>query len=1003
MSQFSAGHKTPSPPPASDTPPSDSPYSNIKPATLENRQPDLRRPVTPPSNSDYGTPMNSPPRNSPPHQRQRSNSRPMSIVQTYQPSIMDINEDTIPELLPIFTFLNSQSNRLYHEGYFLKLDDQNTQGKPNPDRTWTECFAQLVGTVLSLWDAAELDAAGEDGEVLPKFINLTDASIKMIESLPTRSNDEQPLQNILSISTAGRNRYLLHFNSHDSLLEWTAAIRLAMFEHSALQEAYTGALIAGKGKSLNNINIIMERSRFKTEVWARVRFGAGVPWRRCWCVITPPDEKEYAKLQKELKKRSAYDRSPVPVLKGDIKFYDAKIEGKKQKKALPIASISDAYSAYAIYPQAKSLVDASTLIKIEGDIAIHTEPPSSSEGFVFIMPETRPAISGFETMMQFLFPTWDTFGLYGRPGRLIASILDSRSLMFAMPKHKQYGYLELQDIIGLLQADGGAKERDWRKRLKEATRTRMNSRDEGVRTRSHSRSASRTSNRLSFAGMNVLAKQRVGFTGESEGPHSRHLRHSSESGSPERLYSSSPNGIQTHLNIVNRERGASVSSDDGRNSTPSPVEAMRPSHTPEPVSRPPAFSHNSQDRPSSKPYHSPELRRMNSRLSSNTLVQMAKASGVKEPSGLGLYSSTADDTLNGPAVPPHTSPVRPYFNENHSREAFGPPDQNRGYGDRPPSSHSANRPPSTHSANRPLSTHSQYRPPSTHSAQRSRSPYEPGQNDQRPLSSEGRRSPYPPGANGGPQIQVPPSPRPLPNIPPSQDRSGPGAGSQGSPLRKPLPTRFSEETKHKSITPNDIIEHYTSQSREQYDRDTAEALSHLPPPPPPHQQYKQRSEPPKRDVERPRAGVLKTIGGADDSMSNADFHIPDVDFGPTINYGAPSIFNKQHSASRADAGPRPRTSHERQGSQVKATMAWQPASPPTPQRSQGLSPEQYVQQRAAVASTPHGHGRQLSTHSMASARGRSPSPSVHSGRSVSPRPSYPVSHMQSQPNIRLQY
>jgi hypothetical protein len=50
------------------------------------------------------------------------------------------------------------------------------------DRTWTECFAQLVGTILSLWDAAELDAAGSEGEVLPKFINLTDASIKMVKS-----------------------------------------------------------------------------------------------------------------------------------------------------------------------------------------------------------------------------------------------------------------------------------------------------------------------------------------------------------------------------------------------------------------------------------------------------------------------------------------------------------------------------------------------------------------------------------------------------------------------------------------------------------------------------------------------------------------------------------------------------------------------------------------------------------------------------------------------------
>ncbi len=41
-----------------------------------------------------------------------------------------------------------------------------------------------MGTVLSLWDAAELDAAGEDGEVLPKFINLTDASIKMVSLRP---------------------------------------------------------------------------------------------------------------------------------------------------------------------------------------------------------------------------------------------------------------------------------------------------------------------------------------------------------------------------------------------------------------------------------------------------------------------------------------------------------------------------------------------------------------------------------------------------------------------------------------------------------------------------------------------------------------------------------------------------------------------------------------------------------------------------------------------------
>ncbi|GJC99634.1 PH domain-containing protein [Colletotrichum higginsianum] len=424
---------------------------------------------------------------------------------------MDINEDTIPELQPIFTFLNSHANKLYQEGYFLKLDDQNTH------RTWTECFAQLVGTVLSLWDAAELDAAGEDGEILPKFINLTDASIKMIESLPTRSNDEQPLQNILSISTAGRNRYLLHFNSHHSLIQWTAGIRLSMYEHSTLQEAYTGALIAGKGKSLNNINLIMDRSKFKTEEWVRVRFGAGVPWRRCWCVISPPDEKEYAKAQKEMRKKSPYDRS-TPTLKGDIRFYDTKKDGKKQKKARPIATITDAYSSYAIYPQTKSLIDASTLLKVEGNITIHSEPPSSTEGFVFIMPETHPAVSGFEMLLRFLFPTWDTFGLYGRPGRLVASVLDPRSLMFAMPKHRRYGYLEILDVAGLILEEGSSSwsEREWRKKLKELTGKRMNAVDESQGARQ--RSGSKKSNRLSFGNGTsspVPVKPRVGFADDA--------------------------------------------------------------------------------------------------------------------------------------------------------------------------------------------------------------------------------------------------------------------------------------------------------------------------------------------------------------------------------------------------------------------------------------------------------------------------------------------------------
>lgn len=59
--------------------------------------------------------------------RSERTSRPMSMVYTYQPPIMDLAQDTLPELQPIFTFLNSHSNKLYQEGYFLKLHDLDSR------------------------------------------------------------------------------------------------------------------------------------------------------------------------------------------------------------------------------------------------------------------------------------------------------------------------------------------------------------------------------------------------------------------------------------------------------------------------------------------------------------------------------------------------------------------------------------------------------------------------------------------------------------------------------------------------------------------------------------------------------------------------------------------------------------------------------------------------------------------------------------------------------------
>ncbi len=331
------------------------------------------------------------------------------------------------------------------------------------------------------------------------------------------TQDGQTLQNVLSLSTAASNRYLLHFNSLHSLTQWTAGIRLSIYENATLQEAYTGSLIAGKGKSLNGIRTILERTRFKYEDWARVRFGAGTPWRRCWFVVSPPDEKEFQKLQKSAKRRTVYER-PSALLKGDIKFYESR---KITKKSLPIATIKDAYSAYAIYPQAKPLVDQSTLVKIEGQIVIHSSPEIVSEGFVFIMPESHPAVTGFEMMLRFLFPVFDSFALYGRPTRLVADVLDTRSLMFAMPQDRRFGYLDVLDVAGLIHTEGSSSwsEREWRKRMKDLTSKRMTAVPTRTGTRDGQSIAQRHSHRSSLpSGHNTL---RFGDGGSASSPSTR--------------------------------------------------------------------------------------------------------------------------------------------------------------------------------------------------------------------------------------------------------------------------------------------------------------------------------------------------------------------------------------------------------------------------------------------------------------------------------------------------
>lgn len=765
-----------------------------------------------------------------------------------------------------------------------------------------------------------------------------------IETLPTRNNDLEPLHNVLSISTAGKNRYLLHFNSLHSLTQWTAGIRLAMFEHASLQELYTGSLVAGKGKQLNGIRNIMEKTKFVHEDWARVRFGAGTAWQRYWCVITPPGEKEIQKHQKQLKKKSAYERSEV--LKGDIKFY----ETKKTKKQMPIATIRDAYSAYAIYPQSKPLIEQSTLIKIEGQITIHSNPESTTEGFVFVMPEIHPAVSGFEMMLRTLFPVYDVFGLYGRPSRLIADTLDSRGLMFAMPKERRYGYMDILDVAALIHTDGSHTwtEREWRKRMKDCTSRRMTTNPPSRRSsrmgsqRGHTRAeslriadghslrrGSNEYNRSAEAVFTTPTKSQAPSPGQLPA-HNYHARSASDTlalspprrqrhdNVPSRLSSEMEKGLPdeppeppAHLTPIpsatnpfpDEGQDLSSSDDDRRPPTAATAEAgsaLRPQSPPAPVTAPPAFAHQSSDRPRLAPSRSNEMRTPK-RMSTGTLSQMEevnsmRGSPVSAAAGAAAAWKTRDHGARGAPT------IEARRNPNDNRLAiYGMPYDNR----------TTSKPKLSPVLSPAIPMDQADEPP-------------------RPQSSKG--------------ITRKPLPAPPQYFPPVQPASN--GGYHGEVVDSPQEMNFPRRS---------------------------DSLSH-----------------------RDRAGVFRTVG---QSREGSDIHngdpryakrdsgliandLPPIDFGPTQALrpsatpqkpGSDDLLIKQRTRSKSPfdrlrdkAETRPQYETSKSDESVRPTsrnMLWQPGvatigSRPSPEKRRSMTPEEFVQYRAATNRKPtpvYGH------------------------------------------------
>ena len=362
-----------------------------------------------------------------------------------------------PELVPIVTLLSSQVHRRYHDGVLLVLEDLKNDGTP-AERKWKEVYGVLIGTQLALWDAKEL-AGGPQHHISeyklkqlaskPTYINFTDAILKTLDSqdnVVTESN--QRLDNVLVVSTTLKNRYFLQYSNKESFNQWNAAIRLSVFECTSLQEAYTGAFISSRGSRLGDIKILLADTKFKYEDWVSVRFGPGMPWKRCYAVISQGTGKE-KKGKMQL---------------GEINFYE---NDKKIKKANSMTTVTGARAIYAVYPSSPRLIDESTIIKLEGSITMgkKEEPQESS---LFIMPEKHNAVPGYDTIIRFLIPAMNAFKLYGRPKRLTANKDDPESLLFALPVLPCIYYLNVEDLYPMVNSSSSMywTNYEWREQIR---------------------------------------------------------------------------------------------------------------------------------------------------------------------------------------------------------------------------------------------------------------------------------------------------------------------------------------------------------------------------------------------------------------------------------------------------------------------------------------------------------------------------------------------------------
>jgi CCR4-NOT transcriptional complex subunit CAF120 len=130
----------------------------------------------------------------PQFQSQNRNSLVRTPSQTQSPPVQELSRITSaptqqqqqppaqpqplhPEIRSVVQLTVAHAHKIYYSGPLVRRIERQPDGqRPAKDEGWTDVWAQLGGTTLSIWDMKMVQEASQQGkEVPPTYVNMTDA------------------------------------------------------------------------------------------------------------------------------------------------------------------------------------------------------------------------------------------------------------------------------------------------------------------------------------------------------------------------------------------------------------------------------------------------------------------------------------------------------------------------------------------------------------------------------------------------------------------------------------------------------------------------------------------------------------------------------------------------------------------------------------------------------------------------------------------------------------